>query len=100
MTILSGTDIVDLQKIEVKCVALGPPPVYRAYRIDKRFRDHIKIFINQNDVVPRLSLHTISRLFETVRSIDKLDLKTVDIIKILTNAKDLGSIESVEMINM
>ena len=74
---------------------MAPPPVFRSGNIDKRFSDHIQIFINQNDVVPRASLHTVARLFAADRSIDQLDLQTADIIKIFTNIQ--GKIENVEI---
>ena len=87
MTILSGSEIVDPENTVVKCIALAPPPVYRSGSIrkrfnDRKFNDHIQIFINQNDIVPRASLYTVARLFEAARSIDKL-IKIEDFFNIL-----------------
>ena len=85
MTILSGSEIVDLEDTVVKCIALAPPPAYRSDSdiIDKKFNDHIQIFIHQNDIVPRASLYTVARLFEAARSIDKLELSFDDFFNIL-----------------
>ena len=82
MTILSGSQIVDPENTVVKCIALAPPPVYRSDSdiIDKKFNDHIQIFIHGNDIVPRASLYTVARLFEAVRSINKLEFSFFNIL--------------------
>ena len=56
MLVLSRNDIgVDSKK--VKCIAVAPPPVFRSNESHKRFEDHIQIFINQDDIVPRHSIY-------------------------------------------
>ena len=56
MLVLSRNDIgVDPKKVE--CIAVAPPPVFRSNESYKRFEDHIKILINQDDVVPRHSIY-------------------------------------------
>ena len=42
--------------VSVRCVALGPAPVYRTEgEIPRIFREHIHIYTNDRDVVPRQS---------------------------------------------
>jgi sn1-specific diacylglycerol lipase len=62
MAILSGNfkQIVDPNLTKIKCVALAPPPVYRSISNLAKFNQHINIYINGNDCVPRLSLATLS----------------------------------------
>ena len=56
MLVLSRNNIgVDSKK--VKCIAVAPPPVFRSNKSHKRFEDHIQIFINQDDIVPRHSIY-------------------------------------------
>ena len=39
-----------------------------------QFKKHIQIFINQRDVVPRLSLYTLAKFYEAATIIDQLNL--------------------------
>jgi sn1-specific diacylglycerol lipase len=56
MLVLSRNDIgVDPKK--VKCIAVAPPPVFRSNESHRWFEDHIQIFINQDDIVPRQSIY-------------------------------------------
>ena len=56
MLVLSRNNIgVDSKK--VKCIAVAPPPVFRSNESHKRFEDHIRIFVNQDDIVPRHSIY-------------------------------------------
>ena len=69
-------------------MALAPPPVFRSNFIYPRFKTNIHIFINENDVVPRLSLHNIAKLMTLVRTIDKIRSSLFDMIRILTDKKE------------
>ena len=69
-------------------MALAPPPVFRSNFINPRFKTNIHIFINENDVVPRLSLHNIAKLMTLVRMIDKMRSSLFDMVQILTNKKE------------
>lgn len=61
--------------VEVRCVALGPPPVYRSQtEIPARVRERVEIYINNRDVVPRLSLGSVARLLAMLRAVDSLGL--------------------------
>ena len=77
-----------LTNLKIKCVALAPPPVFRSNFINPRFKRNIHIFINENDVVPRLSLHNIAKLMTLVRMIDKIKSSLFDMVQILTNKKE------------
>ena len=79
MLALSGryNDTINPSTTKIKCVALGPPPVFRSDSIELEdpFLENIHIFINDNDIVPRLSLGSIYRLLSTIKSMDKLMTK-------------------------
>lgn len=73
---------------EVKCIALAPPPVYRTEKpLPAKIQNDIKIFINQNDCVPRLSLANMAKLIAMARAIDdelsNMSLEIKDYLKIL-----------------
>ena len=72
--ILYRTDIIDPENVEVKCIVIAPPPVYHSTKLMDQFKKHIHIFINQNDVVPRLSLYTLAKFYEAATIIDQLNL--------------------------
>jgi len=57
----------------IYCLALGPPPVFRG-ELPFWVRDRIKIFVNNKDVVPRLSLGSVAKLVVTLRNLDSLGL--------------------------
>ena len=69
-------------------MALAPPPVFRSNFINPRFKTNIHIFINENDVVPRLSLHNVAKLMTLVRMIDKIKSSLFEMVQILTNKKE------------
>jgi len=73
LSILSRTDIIDPENVEVKCIVIAPPPVYHSTKPMDQFKKHIHIFINQNDVVPRLSLYTLAKFYEAATIIDQLN---------------------------
>lgn len=85
MAILSGSfkQIVDPNLTKIKCVALAPPPVYRSASNLAKFNQHINIYINGNDCVPRLSLANMAKLLATLREIDKESISIQDTLKIL-----------------
>ena len=97
MSLLSrqNLDIVDPNQTEIKCVALAPPPVYRA-RNSSPYQDHINIFINGNDIVPRLSLANLAKLLAMCRAVDQIDLKIQDHLKILAGLRDPEILEDLE----
>ena len=76
MLALSGryNNTINPSTTKIKCVALGPPPVFRSdsIELEDTFLENIHIFINDNDIVPRLSLGSIYRLLSTIKSMDKL----------------------------
>ena len=77
MLIMAKSDILDKEREkDLKCVAFGSPPVYRSDKSDSKFENNINIFINQNDIVPRLSLHTLSNLLSAIQS-DMLKVKEI-----------------------
>ena len=75
MMIMSRNDYLDQKrKKDLKCVTFGSPPVFRSDKNDNKYERNINIFINQNDIVPRLSLHTLSNLLSAIRK-DLLQVK-------------------------
>ena len=58
----------------------------------EKIQNQIKIFINQNDFVPRLSLANLAKLIAMARAIDaelsNMSLKIKDYLKILTVVDD------------
>jgi len=86
LSILSRTDIIDPENVEVKCIVIAPPPVYHSTKPMDQFKKHIQIFINRHDVVPRLSMYTLAKFYEAASIIDELklvDLSTYETIKTL-----------------
>jgi len=62
---------------KVHCVALAPPPVFRpggGQGLSTRVVDAIEIYINNCDIVPRLSLASIAHLLACLRAVDELKL--------------------------
>ena len=56
--------IIVPKNVEVKCIVIAPPPVYHSNQPMDNFKKHIKIFINRYDVVPRLSMYTLAKLYK------------------------------------
>ena len=77
----------------IECVALAPPPVYRAEGrpLPDRIADAIAIYINRQDCVPRLSLASIAKLVSMVKAVDKLKLSPSEQLRVLSG---LGGEES------
>ena len=81
---------------QIKCLALAPPPVYRARKSPKTFQENIDIFINGNDCVPRLSLANMAKLLAMLRAFDKVELNVQDYLKILAGIEDSEVTEKLE----
>ena len=63
--------------VELSCVALGSAPVFRGragLSLSPLYRERIRLYINERDVVPRLSLGSVAKLLVLLRQIDNLGL--------------------------
>ena len=66
--------------VGVRCVALGPAPVFRTLGVGGEYGDHsdhsdqVHIYISDRDVVPRLSLGSVAQLLRVLRQLDSLGL--------------------------
>merc|ERR1711953_1330962 len=96
MGILKNLYSVVPKGTKIQCLALAPPPVYRARKSPKIFKDNIDIFINGNDVVPRLSLANMAKLLAMLRAFDKVDLNIQDYLKILAGIEEPEVIDNLE----
>ena len=56
----------------MKCLVIAPPPVYHSTEPIDHFKKHIQIFANRYDIVPRLSLYTLAKFYESATIIDQL----------------------------
>ena len=73
----------------VACIALAPPPVYRAdTALSTQTKEAIQIFINNYDCVPRLSLASVARLLASIRAVDNLSLTLSQQFAILAERKE------------
>jgi len=81
---------------KIQCLALAPPPVYRTRKSPEIFRNNIDIFINGNDVVPRLSLANMAKLLAMLRALDKVDLNIQEYLKILAGIEEPEVTENLE----
>jgi len=71
---------------EVRCVALAPPPVFRSdLALPSNISSAIQIYVNNYDLVPRLSMASVARLLATVREVDSLGLSLPEQLAILTD---------------
>jgi len=80
----------------VQCVALAPPPVFRPGEKDigEEVKDAIEIYINNSDIVPRLSLASMAQLLACVRAVDCLKLSPYKQFSLLSS-EDTSDLESV-----
>jgi len=78
-------DYIDLRSHTVRCVALGPPPVYRslARPPGEEVRSEIYIFVLNHDCIPRLSMAVSSRLLAMMKAVDDLDLTIYEKMKVI-----------------
>ena len=89
MLLLSNTheDKDWLSRMDIKCVALAPPPVYRprtpSLQLQENIQQNILIFVNGNDCVPRLSLANCAWLLSALRAVDGLNLTVLDQLSII-----------------
>jgi len=61
--------------ISVRCVSLGSAPVYRTEGdLSAQYLEKIEVYINDKDVVPRLSLGSVAKLLAMLREVDGLGL--------------------------
>ena len=61
--------------VSVRCVALAPAPVYRSEQeIPAALLDKIHIYVNDKDVIPRLSLGSAAKLLKMLRVVDEMAL--------------------------
>ena len=95
-----------LSKIDIKCVALAPPPVYRPRTpqllIPEDIQQSILIFVNGNDCVPRLSLANCAWLLSALRAVDGLNLTALDQLSIIfqrtSNKKELPLMQPIQTV--
>ena len=61
--------------VEVSCVALGSAPVFRARAgLCPLYKERIRLYFSERDVVPSLSLGSVAKLLVLLRQIDNLGL--------------------------
>lgn len=61
---------------KIECWAFAPPPVFHPIdKIKKEHAENVYVFINNNDIVPRLSTAALLNLFVFLRQVDKHDYK-------------------------
>ena len=61
--------------VSVRCVALAPAPVYRSdQETPATLLDKIHIYVNDKDVIPRLSLGSAAKLLKMLRVVDEMAL--------------------------
>ena len=81
---------------KVQCIALAPPPVFRSPNgLPTKISSAIKIYVNNCDCVPRLSLGSVARIMAEVNAVDDLGLSfnqqlaiEIDAMKNKTNTLD------------
>ena len=79
--------------VTVRCVALGPAPVYRTVGAMPRvFRDNIHIYVNDRDVVPRLSLGSVAKALMALREIDSLGLRLEEQLAVVMWRRDMETV--------
>ena len=86
-----------LQGREVKCIAFAPPPVYSCNALPQILKDHIHIFVNNGDLVPRSSMATMAQFILDLKTIDLNTKMPIDVIGIIRR-DDVEAVESYERI--
>ena len=72
MKIVYDKNIVDPSKVDIKCIAIAPPPVFAAdISIMDKYKKHIQIYVNQYDLVPRISLYSFAKFSKAATRIDQ-----------------------------
>ena len=78
MGLLSELNPYGIQVKNVQCIAIAPPPVYRScYVIPNEMKAAIKIFVNKNDCVPRMSLANTAKIIAMMSVIDQNEEMTI-----------------------
>ena len=72
----------------IQCIALAAPPVFRSESEIPDMKNHIKNFVNRNDIVPRLSLANMAKIVAMARAIDEIELNALDYAKIIAGIDD------------
>ena len=62
-TLLTVMMIDSESPVKIECVTFGPPPTV-TFPVAAKYDDHIKIIINENDLVPQLSFGAVVQLKE------------------------------------
>ena len=82
---------------EVCCLALAPPPVFRAKSswlwdtsLPPLVRERVNIIVNRHDCVPRMCLGSLARLVASLRAIDQLGLTTSEAVSALALGNQQG----------
>ena len=91
-------EIFNPDSTPIKCVALAAPPVYRS-RLPCKADKHISIFINENDIVPRLSLANMATVITKLRAIDNVAISVQDHLKILAGFEDSDVTENLKILS-
>ena len=77
--------------VGVRCVALGSAPVYRADNtLSGDCLEKITVYVNDKDVVPRLSLGSVAKLLAMLREVDSLGLSTDEQFGVVMWREDSG----------
>jgi hypothetical protein len=99
--LLGPTSKIIPRGTQVSCVALAPPPVSRCqgdYKLPTSVANAIEIYINNNDIVPRLSLGTVAKLLAMLRAVDHLDLSISQQFFLLAGRMDDEAEKNMEMV--
>lgn len=69
--------------VKIHCYAFAPPPVFDRMGKDlSEFHDIIDVYVNNSDIVPRLSLASFNHFLHALKKIDSLDLDLKDRMKV------------------
>lgn len=91
MEILANPEKYVPKDVEVECVALAPPPIFRSEDDDDLDPDIVKqlhIYINNQDCIPRMSLGSIATLLAMIRAVDGLKLTGYQQLQLITGISD------------
>ena len=86
-----------LQGRDIKCIAFAPPPVYNCDVLPQILKEHIHIFVNNGDLVPRSSMATMAQFVLDLKTIDQNTNMPIDIIGVIRR-DDVEAVERYEAI--
>ena len=90
LELLVGSEHALPKGVEVECVALAPPPIYRPADKDKALpetvREAIDIYINGRDCVPRMSLATLTKVISMVRAVDDIEMTAFEQVRTINGS--------------